>query len=226
MISVSLSDRVKKRRLVQWILSPVVVIVISLGWKYPFLGFSVPLVMLTGMVLGFFRGRYTCGNLCPRGGFFDRMIAPLSRNRQIPDFFRSMRFRWIVFSLLMGFMTFRISLNPSSWQHWGHVFWIMCAATTLIGVVLGIAVNPRTWCAFCPMGTMQNALGRGKNQLEITAEKCRSCRICERSCPIGIRIADFRENGSVASGDCLKCPECIASCPKKALSWPVNEKAA
>ena len=81
MISVSLSDRVKKRRLVQWILAPVVVIVISLGWKYPFLGFSVPLVMLTGMVLGFFRGRYTCGNLCPRGGFFDRMIAPLSRNR-------------------------------------------------------------------------------------------------------------------------------------------------
>ena len=31
----------RRRRIVQWVLSPLVLIVIALGWKYPLLGFSV-----------------------------------------------------------------------------------------------------------------------------------------------------------------------------------------
>lgn len=217
---------VRKRRLIQWLIAPIVIVVIGLGWKYPVLGFTVPVVMGLGMVFGPVNGRYACGNLCPRGGFFDRMIAPLSRKSRIPDSFRSMKFRWIVFAALMGFMTFQISRNPTSWEHWGHVFWIMCAVTTLVGVVLGIFINPRAWCSFCPMGTMQSAMGGGKNQLEILSDSCRECRICEKACPMGIQIVDFKNNGKVGSRDCLKCPECIGVCPKKALSWPGNNKAA
>jgi len=220
------SKNVRRRRLIQWLLAPIVIVVISLGWKYPVLGFSVPVVMGLGMAFGLVKGRYTCGNLCPRGGFFDRMVKPFSRNADIPDFFRSMKFRWVVFVALMGFMTFQISRNPTSWEHWGHVFWIMCAVTTLVGVVLGVFINPRTWCSFCPMGTMQNAMGGGKNQLEIFTDSCRECRICEKACPMGIQIVDYKDFGKVGSRDCLKCPECIRACPKKALSWPGNEKAA
>ena len=38
----------KRRRIRQWILLWIMVVTISLGWKYPLLGFSAPVVMLTG----------------------------------------------------------------------------------------------------------------------------------------------------------------------------------
>lgn len=215
-----------KRRFIQWVLAPIVPVVVSLGWKYPVLGFIVPVVMLTGMVIGFFKGRYSCGNLCPRGGFFDRMIAPLSIKKPIPELFTSMAFRWLIFLALMGFMIFQISRNPSSWEHWGHVFWVMCAVTTLIGVVFGIFINPRTWCSFCPMGTMQNALGGTKQRLKIDNDSCRSCRKCEKSCPMGIKIADYKEYGMISSRDCLKCTECVGACPKNAIAYSDKRKAA
>ena len=39
-----------KRRVLQWFLLFFVIIVIGFGWKYPLLGFIVPLVMLIGII--------------------------------------------------------------------------------------------------------------------------------------------------------------------------------
>jgi hypothetical protein len=56
----------RRRRLVQWALAPIVIVVTAWGWKYPYLGYTVPVVMILGMIGGVFRGRYVCGNLCPQ----------------------------------------------------------------------------------------------------------------------------------------------------------------
>ena len=72
------------------------------------------------------------------------------------------------------------------------------------------------------MGTMQNALGGHKHLLLIDAAKCKQCRLCEKVCPIQLAIVQDKDNGRLTSRDCLKCPECIAVCPTKALSWPKN----
>ena len=209
--SISLNPAVARRRTIQWLLVPIVVITLALGWKYPVLGFVVPVVMLMGIV---------CGNLCPRGSFFDRVIAPLSFRKTIPAFVRKMPLRWIILIAMMGFMIWRISQNPGDWRHWGYTFWMMCVITTSIGIVLGIMIHPRMWCAFCPMGTLQNALGGHKQQLMIDADKCKKCRACEKACPIQLAIVQDKDTGLLTSRDCLKCPECIAACPVKALAWP------
>ena len=214
------STTVRRRHIIQWFLMPIVIVTIGLGWKYPLLGFSVPAVMLAGMIGGIIRGRYVCGNLCPRGSFFDRLMTCVSRKKPIPEFLISMAFRWVLFAALMGFMVFSILQNPTDIRHWGHVFWLMCVVTTGIGVVLGILIHPRSWCAFCPMGTMQNALGGGKHQLRIDSETCVECKDCEKACPFGLSIAEHKNDGNLPSRDCLKCSECIAVCPKSALSWP------
>ena len=218
-------QRVKRRRVVQWCLMPIVLITIGLGWKYPLLGFSVPVVMLAGLVGSLIRGRYVCGNLCPRGSFIDRVVSLVSRKKHIPDFFRNMSLRWLVFAAMMGFMAFRISRNPAEIDHWGRVFWLMCVITTSIAVVLGIAIHPRSWCAFCPMGTMQSALGGGKHLLQIAPALCRECRLCERACPIDLAIVEHKDRRYLLDRDCLKCPECTAACPHGALSWPQPQTA-
>lgn len=208
------------RRTVQWSLAPIVIVVIGLGWKYPLLGFAVPAVMLAGVVGALFRGRYVCGNLCPRGGFFDRIVAPLSRKKPIPNWLRSTALRWTILAALMGFMVFRILQNPGDIRHWGRVFWLVCVITTAAGVVFGVLIHPRVWCAVCPSGTVQNALGGGKGRLSIDAGLCVECGKCERVCPFALLIRQDRDRGALQSRDCLKCGECITACPKDALGWP------
>lgn len=210
----------QSRRRRQWLLLWVVVLTIGLGWRWPLLGFSVPVVMIAGMIGGPLQGRVVCGNWCPRGSFFDRVLAPLSRGSGIPEKLRGMPFRWVVMVLLMGFMVYRISLNPADWRHWGTVFWQMCVITTGIGVALGLLFHQRSWCAFCPMGTMQNLMGGAKHQLRIDSRKCIKCRKCEQVCTMKLPIVSYRESGIMSHPDCVKCGKCIAVCPKGALSWP------
>jgi len=218
---------VYRRRALQWCLVPVVLVTIGLGYWYPVFGYTVPLVMVAGMIGGVLRGRYVCGNLCPRGGFLERAVGLVNRRRSIPGFLRHMGLRWLIFAVLMGLLVVRISQRPPDtplWQHVGRVFWLMCVVTTGIGVVLGVLIQPRLWCAFCPMGTMQNLLGGGKRQLRIDAESCIACRLCEKACPLNLSIVKHKDGGRLEERDCLKCAECVAACPRQALSWQSVEE--
>jgi len=208
----------RRRRLAQsfmWVVTP---IAIFGGVRYPLLGFVVPAVMLMGAIGALFKGRYVCGWLCPRGAFFDRIVRPVSPRRAIPRWLRDHRLRGAVFAGLMGLMAFQISRNPGDVHHWGAVFVRICAITTGLGVALALAYHPRTWCAFCPMGTMQSAIGGGKAPL-LVEEGCKGCRTCEKACPINLQIVGHVKDGRLDSGDCLKCPECQLACPRKILHF-------
>ncbi|TAN41686.1 MAG: 4Fe-4S binding protein [Nitrospirae bacterium] len=218
----ALSQDVIRKRYIQWVLLPIMVLTIALGWKYPLWGYTVAVAMTAGMIGGAFRGRYVCGNLCPRGAFLDRVLSKISYSRPIPPFFRSMKFRWAVFAALMSFMTFQM-INKSADMNWvahiGRVFWFMCAFTTSIAVILGVFIHQRTWCSFCPVGTVSNAEGRGKYQLNI-GPSCKECGLCEKSCPMDLEIVKHKPDARMLDPDCLKCSECAGVCPKGALSFP------
>lgn len=210
---------VDQRRSLQMMLAPLVVITLILGWKYVWLGFIVPVVMIIGIIGGLARGRYVCGNLCPRGSFFDRIMTKIAAKRKIPTVLRALPFRWSVMILFMGFMVWRIAAAPASVEHWGYVFWSMCAMTTALGVILALVYHPRTWCAICPVGTLSNEIGGGKYQMRI-ADDCRECGKCETSCTFDLPIVSHKSHGVVKERDCLKCSVCMINCPNGALKWP------
>ena len=210
---------VPSRPLHRWFLALFMITVIAVGWRYPVAGFAVPLAMVIGMAGGLFRGRYVCGNICPRGSFYDTVFSFVGGSRPVPAFFTAPLFRWGVMVVLMSFMVWRISQNPGDWQHWGVVFWSMCLITTAVGIPLGMAYRSRSWCSFCPVGTVASAVGGHKYQLQISHE-CRQCGVCESACPMGFSIAEHRDGGTLPHHDCIKCSSCKDSCPRSALSWP------
>ncbi len=216
------SPEAARRHNLQWTLLFIVVITLGLGWKYTLLGYTVPMAMIAGIVGGFFRGRYVCGNICPRGSFADRLLSIFSFQKPIPAFFMSMTFRWIVLALLVSFMMFQMvhkTVGMDWIHHIGKVFWRMCTVTTAIAVMFGIPIHQRTWCRFCPIGTLANVFGRGKYLLRINAKACKECKTCERVCSMGLNILPYKQEGRILDPDCIKCSECVWVCPKKALSF-------
>jgi ferredoxin-type protein NapH len=209
----------RTRARLQSLLWASVPLVIIGGQFWPYLGFIVPVAMLLGMVGGLFRGRWTCGWLCPRGGFFERVMGRLSFHLGVPRFLRGYPLRWTLFALLMGFMVYRLSLNPGSAAHWGSVFVLMCTITTAVGLVLGVLFQPRTWCLVCPVGTFAGSVGGHKQPLTI-GSGCVGCRRCEKVCPLSLEIAEHAAAGQLGDRDCLRCQECIKACPKRLLELP------
>lgn len=50
-------------------------------------------------------------------------------------------------------------------------FYSLMLTATLIGMIFMVLFKPRTWCSFCPMGTMTQAICKARNSKELRALK-------------------------------------------------------
>lgn len=137
-----------------WIL-PVILIG---GLVFPSLGYIVFFMMIFFLVLSYFKGRFWCTNLCPRGAFLDIVLKKFSLKKKIPDIFSTTTFRWIIFFVFFIFFIYQFLISEKTFYNMGYVFVKMCILTTIISVILGIPIHHRTWCSFCPMGTLQSKI--------------------------------------------------------------------
>lgn len=205
-----------KRKTMQLISSIIFILLLFTGLIYPLLGFFVIVCMVGAMGIALFRGRKWC-DFCPRGSFWDYFIKPISRNKKIPSLFTNWYTRIIVMILLMGIFTIQIIARWPDPYSIGFFFMIFLIVTTLIGLVLSILIQQRTWCRFCPIGSIGNVIGRGKYPLKINKKLCTDCGICAKVCPMQLNPA--RHKSIVNEPDCLKCGLCVNSCPQKALRF-------
>lgn len=210
----------KKRALKQLAMALGFILIIVFGWQYPVLGFIIPLCMVLGTTIAFFRGRMWCNWYCPRGSFYDAIIAKISPKKEIPGFFKRPLFRIIFLSLLMLIMISQIIRRWPNLYNIGIFFVTMLSVTTAVGIIFAVIFHPRVWCCICPIGSIANWIGKNKHQLYINPQLCTECKICGQVCPIQVKPYLFKKEGQklVKDGDCLKCNLCIAACSKKALT--------
>lgn len=214
----ALREKQKQRRLRQsltWVGLPLVAV---LGWFYPWLGFLLLGCMAGAVGVAVFRGRAWCDWMCPRGAFFDLFMGPLSRKKTIPLYLRSRAVRLFMLALIFAVIGVQWYLAGGDVVAMGLALVRVLTITTVVGIILGLVIHPRTWCHICPMGTMGQWLAGGKEPLFISSE-CSGCRTCAQVCPMQLKPCEYRFNGTMGDNDCVKCGSCVAVCPRRALSF-------
>lgn len=213
-----------------------ITVLVAIGGRWePKLGLVVVLIMAGLVATSFFKGRYWCGNICPHGSLFDSLL-PISNNKKIPQFFKSKAFITGFLVFFMWNFTNKILKIASFWGTFdfldkvGFVFSNTYLMVMVVGGLLAVFVTPRTWCQFCPMGTMQKmsyfagdkiGIAKKTNQ-KVTIESldmCKSCGKCEKVCPFQLApYKEFNEDNQFDDINCIKCSTCVAACPVKILS--------
>ncbi|OBR90379.1 putative electron transport protein YccM [Clostridium ragsdalei P11] len=184
------------------------------------LRFSIAAVicMAAPIIVSIFKGRFWCGNLCPRGNFYDNIVSKFSNKRKVPKLLKSYYFRILVVVFMMTMFTLGIKQNWGNLYGIGMVFYRIIVVTTIIGIVLSLFYNHRTWCNFCPMGTIASIISKFRTNKKVlqVSSNCVSCKICEKKCSLG--IVPYEYKGDLLSHpDCIQCGKCVSACPKKAI---------
>lgn len=202
-----------------WIL----LIYLVAGFFYPVIGFLAVICMIAPVAFAVKKGRWWCGNACPRGNLYDQFLAKYSPHRPIPAFVRLKGFR--IFMVLFIFTMFGVQMTLAwgDWNAMGRVFWTIILITTIVGIILSFIFAPRTWCSFCPMGTLSSWVTPQSGKLPehyrriVVDDKCTTkCKLCSAVCPMQLKPYESRSDAEgFLHPDCLKCNRCAVGCPLK-----------
>jgi polyferredoxin len=168
-------------------------------------------------------GRVWCGWACWTAALLDQLPFKRSPGR--------LKGRWGV----LRYAHFAASLALVAALFYGFAYrpgfagppalaWFLIGNTLyyLLGVALAFALKDnRAFCKYaCPVAVPLK-LGARVSALKVVGDSSRCCqqRVCEKVCPMDIRIADYLQRGErVMSSECLLCQACVAVCPEQALS--------
>lgn len=92
----------------------------------------------------------------------------------------------------------------------------------LVLIVIGSFFIERFFCRYlCPLGAVFAIVSRLKLvKISKTRDKCGACKICTKSCAMGIPLYKYDK---VESGECINCLKCIPACPRKNISESIAD---
>jgi len=210
-------------------------------------GGLLPRVMISSLVLGLgifittlvFR-RAFCGWICPFGTI-QELLGKITKNKiklpeKIDNYARYIKYILLAIliagSFYFGIMIFRNYDPFLTFFHFGKgLFWdiepaeftehIIAFAITIV-VLLGAIFIDRFWCRYlCPLGAVMGITSKiGIFKIK-NDDSCNGCKLCDKKCPMNIKISDKDE---IKSAECINCNDCIEVCPKNSLSQNMFNK--
>jgi ferredoxin-type protein NapH len=168
-------------------------------------------------------GRVWCGWGCWTALLLDQLPYKRGRGR-LASHWGQLRYAHFLASLgLVAALWYGFAYRPGdggppalAWFLGGNALYY------LVGVALALHLKDnRAFCKYvCPV-SVPLKLGSRFALLKVQgdASKCCERRVCEKVCPMDIRIADYIARGErVLSSECILCQACLSVCPEQALT--------
>lgn len=114
---------------------------LAVGFFYPPIGLIAIICMVAPVSVAFYKGRFWCGNFCPRGSFYDHVLAKISPKKSIPPIFKSSGLRVFMVLFIITVFSIQIYATWGDLYAMGTVFVRLILITTLVGIILGIFYN-------------------------------------------------------------------------------------
>ena len=131
------------------------------------ISFFLPLIFAVGVGSKGFCNRY-----CDRGQLLRALGGQkgFSRRKDVPDWMKSKAFRYGFLAFFMAMfanmlcMTYQVYAGGAEpWAaQFAFGFYSMMLTSAILGVLTMLAYKPRSWCVYCPMGTMTQMICRMK----------------------------------------------------------------
>jgi len=212
--------------------------IISGGSYVPHTHLSNVVLLVAVLGVAFLLRSAFCGWICPLG-FLQDLVNSLSRflQKRLPGLRRAMAslrkraarlavldryLRYVKYLVLawavggaayFGIMVFR------DYDPWSALLNLAEFSFTpgLVVLIVSLAASffvERPWCRYaCPLGAASGLLGKiSPTYLKREASACTSCKICTRSCPMGLEVHRLT---TIKSADCNTCLECVGACPRR-----------
>ncbi len=128
------------------------------GFFWPLVGLVVPVMILVGLVTNLFGRRSFCAGLCPNGRSLSFAFSRITRNEALDKDFRSPMLRRALCAFALFCAVNLLVRSGGELALVGRAFWLVYTMSVGLSAVLAIAYKPRSWCAVCPMGTLQDTI--------------------------------------------------------------------
>jgi polyferredoxin len=187
--------------------------------------------------IGMLVGRMACGWLCPFGLFQDLLQKVKTIKLRLPHWMTYTKYAVLI--IVAGFIAWftmepwfckvcpagiieagiPLVLTDKTGDIRALVGWLFWVKIGILVFVVGFSILiKRFFCrVFCPIGAIYSVFNRfSLVHLYVEKEKCRqpSCGYCARICPMDINIYD-----NPNQKECIRCLECVKSCPSVAIGW-------
>lgn len=202
----------------------------------------------TLLLFGLALGRWICGWLCPFGLIQDALHSIPSKKIIVPKRFSWLRFtKYAVLAVLVILLPSLIVNVAGQGDPWFCKY--ICPSGTVLGAVPLVSANPqlqgllgglfvlkasiaaallvlsvflyRVFCRYlCPLGAIYGLLNKlSFYRMSVAEHACAGCGKCSSVCKMGVEPSKAPN-----SCECIRCGDCVASCPYGALSVGFTQK--
>lgn len=168
-------------------------------------------------------GRVWCGWACWTAMLLDQLPFKRSPGRLSGRWGTLRYLHFVVSLLLVAVLWYGFHYRPGAGSVQA-VTWFLAGNALYYLLAVGLAValkDNRAFCKYlCPVAVPLKLSARhALLRVQGDAARCCSRRICEKVCPMDIRIADYLAAGDrVLSTECILCQACLDVCPDQVLS--------